>query len=240
MQAVNTSAQLTVVIPCLDEAGSIGAVVGRLRALLDPAGDQLVVVDNGSRDGTAVVARAAGASVVTEPRRGYGRACQAGAAAAPAGSVLLFLDGDGADDPGEVRRVLAPVLDGRADLSVGVRRRRAAGAMTLAQAGGNCVACAVISLLTGAPVSDLGSMRAIPASRLRKLDMRSRTYGWATEMTVKSLRAGYRYAEVPVRHERRAAGRSKVSGRPLAAARAGARIVWTAVRLSRWRPSQAG
>lgn len=236
---MNASAPLTVVIPCLDEAGSIGDVVRRLRCLIDPTRDRLVVVDNASRDATALVARAAGACVVTEPRRGYGRACQAGAAAAAAGSVLLFLDGDGADDPGEVRRVLAPVLDGEADLSVGVRRHRAAGAMTLAQAGGNRVACAVIGLLAGAPVTDLGSMRAIRTSRLRALDMRSQTYGWATEMTVKSLRAGYRYTEVPVRYERRTAGRSKVSGRPLAAARAGARIVWTAVRLSRWRPSGA-
>jgi glycosyltransferase involved in cell wall biosynthesis len=230
---------LTVVIPCLDEAGSIGDVVRRLQSIIDPARDRLVVVDNGSRDATAQVARAAGAAVTTEPRRGYGHACHAGLAVADDESIVLFLDGDGADDPGEVRRVLAPVLNGEADLSVGVRCDRARDAMTLVQSAGNHVACALISLLTRASVTDLASMRAIRASRLRALDMRSRTYGWATEMTVKSLRAGYQYVEVPVRYERRTAGRSKVSGRPLASARAGARILWTAVRLAGWRPPEA-
>jgi glycosyltransferase involved in cell wall biosynthesis len=230
---------LTVVIPCLDEAGSIGGVVGRLLESVDPARDRVLVVDNGSRDATASTAAAAGAEVVREPRRGYGYACHAGAAAAPRGSVLLFLDGDGADDPDEVRRVLAPVLTGDADLSVGVRRQRAAGSMTLLQAAGNRAACLLVSLVAGGRVTDLGSMRAIPASRLLALGMQSRTYGWSTEMTVKALRAGYRYAEVPVRYHRRAAGESKVSGRPVASLRAGARIIWTALRWSGWRPTGA-
>jgi glycosyltransferase involved in cell wall biosynthesis len=230
---------LTVVIPCLDEAGSIGAVVQRLLASIDPARDRVLVVDNGSRDATADRAAAAGAEVVREPRRGYGYACHAGARGAPAGSVLLFLDGDGADDPDEVRRVLEPVLTGAAELSVGVRRHRAAGSMTPLQAAGNRVACLLVSAVAGGRVTDLGSMRAIRADRLRALGMQSRTYGWSTEMTVKALRAGYRYAEVPVRYHCRAAGESKVSGRLVASLRAGARITWTALRWCGWRPGGA-
>src|SRR5262245_37285934 len=208
-------------------------------ASIDPARDRVIVVDNGSRDATGERAAAAGAVVVREPRRGYGFACHAGAIAAPTGSVLLFLDGDGADDPDEVRRVLEPVLAGAADLSVGIRRHRAAGSMTPLQAAGNRVACLLVSAVAGGRVTDLGSMRSIRADRLRALGMQSRTYGWSTEMTVKALRAGYRYAEVPVRYHRRAAGESKVSGRLVASLRAGARITWTALRWSAWRPGEA-
>lgn len=225
---------LRAVIPCLDEEDAIGSLVARLRAVLEPERDRVIVVDNGSRDRTAEVARNAGAEVVSEPRRGYGRACMAGARAAGDG-VIVFLDGDGADDPGDLHAVAAPVQSGLCDLAVGVRRHRERGSMTSFQQFGNRLATTLIGWMNGAHVSDLGPMRAIYVERLLALEPKALTYGWSTEMTVKALRAGYRYLEIPVRHRRRI-GVSKVSGTLMGSLRAGARILWTALRWSRWRP----
>jgi glycosyltransferase involved in cell wall biosynthesis len=226
-----------VIIPCLDEEQAIGPLVKALRAELDPAHDRVIVVDNGSRDRTAEVARAAGAEVVSEPTRGYGRACWAGVVAAGDG-IAVFLDGDGADDPADLRRVVDPVCAGHADLVVGVRRDREPGSMTPLQRFGNRLATAAISLACGSAVTDLGPLRAISVERLLALQPAARTYGWSTEMTLKALRAGYRYREVPVRHRRRI-GVSKVSGTVSGSVRAGVRILWTALRWSRWRPVPA-
>jgi glycosyltransferase involved in cell wall biosynthesis len=225
---------LRVVIPCLDEEAAIAPLVTSLRAILQPA-DRIIVVDNGSRDRTAEVARAAGAEVVSEPRRGYGRACMAGARAIHDG-VLVFLDGDGADDPGDIHLVAAPIQRGLVDLAVGVRRHREAGSMTLFQRLGNRLATTLIGRMNRAEISDLGPMRAIRVDRLLALEPEALTYGWSTEMTVKALRAGYRYLEVPVRHHRRI-GVSKVSGTLFGSMKAGARILWTVLRWSRWQPS---
>ena len=227
---------LTVIVPCLNEEPAIGSVVRSLRAVLDPARARVIVVDNGSRDRTAEVARAAGAEVVPEPRRGYGRACLAGVLAAGDG-VAVFLDGDGADHPEDLLRVVAPLRTGRADLVVGARQVRERGSMTTFQRFGNGLATTLIGLLCGARVTDLGPMRAIRVDRLLALEPRASTYGWATEMTVKALRAGYRYREVPVRYRRRA-GVSKVSGTLTGSVRAGARILWTALRCARWQPAR--
>jgi glycosyltransferase involved in cell wall biosynthesis len=223
------------VIPCLNEAETIGEVVRAARTVLDPERDVVVVVDNGSTDGTAGVAAHAGAEVVTEPRPGYGRACRAGLRVAS--GIALFMDGDRADDPADLQRVLEPILAGTADLVVGARSVRERGSMPLAQRAGNRVVCALVSMLCLSRVSDLGPMRAIPADLLRDLDMRAETYGWSTEMTVKAIRAGYRYREVPVGHRRRGGGRSKVSGTISGAVRAGGSLVWTALRWARWRPA---
>ena len=229
---------LRVIIPCLDEEPAIGALVRALRANLDAQRDRVIVVDNGSRDGTAAAAIAAGAEVVSEPRRGYGRACLAGVRAAEDG-IAVFLDGDGADHPGDLDQVAAPVREGRADLVVGARRQRERGSMTTFQRFGNRLATTLISSLCGTPVSDLGPMRAIRVERLLALQPQAGTYGWSTEMTVKALRAGYRYLEVPVQHRRRI-GLSKVSGTVSGSLRAGARILWTTIRWSRWRPLRVG
>jgi glycosyltransferase involved in cell wall biosynthesis len=225
-----------VIVPCLDEEPAIGSVVHSLRAVLDPARDRVIVVDNGSRDRTAEVARSAGAEVVPEPRRGYGRACLAGVLVAGDG-VAVFLDGDGADHPEDLLRVVAPLRAGRADLVVGARQVRERGSMTSFQRFGNGLATTLIGLLCGAHVTDLGPMRAIRVDRLLALEPRASTYGWATEMTVKALRAGYRYREVPVRYRRRV-GVSKVSGTLTGSVRAGARILWTALRCARWQPAR--
>jgi len=228
---------LRVVIPCLDEEKAIGPLVTALLRVLDPEIDHVIVVDNGSRDRTAEVARQAGARVIVEAHRGYGRACLAGVRAAADG-VLVFLDGDGADDPDDLMLVAAPVLEGAADLVVGVRRQRDSGSMTAFQRLGNRVATRLIGRMNRVQVSDLGPMRAIGLARLLALQPSAQTYGWSTEMTVKAIRAGYRYAEVPVRHHRRV-GVSKVSGTLSGSLRAGARILWTTLRWSRWRPASA-
>ena len=234
--APSVAESLRVIIPCLDEELAVGQLVAALRRNLDVA-DRVIVVDNGSHDRTAEVASAAGAEVVSEPNRGYGRACLAGARAAGDG-VAVFLDGDGADRPEDLTRVVAPIRAGAADLVVGSRRDREPGSMTAAQRFGNRLATSLIGLICGARVTDLGPMRAIRVDRLLALDPGAPTYGWSTEMTVKALRAGYRYVEIPVGHRRRI-GVSKVSGTFSGSVRAGFRILWTAVRWSRWRPGDA-
>lgn len=227
---------LRAIIPCLDEEPAIGQLVAALRRKLDP-GDRVIVVDNGSRDRTAEVASAAGAEVVSEPHRGYGRACLAGLRAARDG-VAVFLDGDGADPPEDLIRVVAPIRAGAADLVVGSRRDREPGSMTAAQRFGNRLATSLIGLICDARVTDLGPMRAIRVEKLLALDPQALTYGWSTEMTVKALRAGYRYVEIPVGHRRRI-GVSKVSGTFSGSVRAGFRILWTTVRWSRWHARNA-
>ncbi|MHB8611954.1 MAG: glycosyltransferase family 2 protein [Candidatus Dormibacteraceae bacterium] len=226
---------LRVIIPCLDEERAIGQLVTSLRRRLD-ARDRIIVVDNGSRDRTAEVALAAGAEVVTEPRHGYGRACLAGLRASGNG-IAVFLDGDGADHPEDLDRVVSPVRANAADLVVGARRDRESGSMTALQRFGNRLATSLIGWASDAQVTDLGPMRAIRVDCLLALEPRAQTYGWSTEMTLKALRAGYRYVEVPVRHRRRV-GVSKVSGTFWGSMRAGFRILWTAARWSRWRPTE--
>jgi hypothetical protein len=175
---------------------------------------RVIVVDNGSTDATAQEARAAGAEVVHEARRGYGHACSAGVAAAGEAEVLVFLDGDFSSLPAELPVVLAPILSGEADLVLGSRTRGhiAPGAMPPQQRFGNWLASRLMSRLYGLAVSDLGPYRAIRRSLLAGLDMREMTYGWPTEMMVKAAKGDARLVEVPVSWHPRQAGRSKVSG----------------------------
>lgn len=224
------------IVPALDEATSIATVVEGVRA--QPLIDAVVVVDNGSTDGTAAAAVAAGATVVREPRRGYGRACRAGVRAVPGAEVLVLLDGDGADDPADLPRVLAPLLAGEADLVVGSRAlgRRDPGSMTRAQVAGNRMATVTIRALHGLRVTDLGPMRAIRRSDLLALGMGEMTFGWSAEMAVKAARSGLRYAEVPVAYRRRIGGESKVGGSPIGSVRAAVRIALAVARTARWRP----
>jgi glycosyltransferase involved in cell wall biosynthesis len=234
-----TAGPLAVVIPALDEEPVIAEVVGRVRRHLRPGVDRVIVVDNGSIDTTAARAVAAGADVVAEPRRGYGRACRAGVEAAAGAEVVILMDGDGADDPGLIPSIAGPVLRDAADLVVGVREpsRREPGSMTVLQSFGNRLVAAAIHALVGSPVADIGPLRAIRRQRLLDLDMSEMTYGWSTEMTVKALRVGYRYLELPVPYARRV-GRSKVSGDLVASIRAGARILATVVRYRGWQPAR--
>lgn len=228
--------RIVAVVPCLNEAPSVARVVRTLRA--QPLLDRVVVVDNGSTDGTARIAEEAGADVVREERRGYGYACKAGVAAARDADVIVLLDGDAADDPDDLPRILAPLLAGGADLVVGSRAigAREAGSMTPQQVVGNKIAAWLMRWIYGVRVTDLGPFRCIRRCDLLALDMQEMTYGWSVEMMVKAARAGYRYREVPVRYMRRI-GVSKVGGTLKGSVRAGWCIVSTTLRYWRWSPS---
>jgi len=218
---------IVVIIPALDEEQAIGDVVGAI----PPVVHEVIVVDNGSRDHTADVARAAGATVVAEPRRGYGQACQTGIAAAGGADVVVFLDGDGSDEPGQLTEIVAPILEGRADLVIGSRSlgRRAPGAQPWHAVLGTRLCVGLMNLLTGARATDLGPFRAVSAEALRRLEMRDRDYGWTVEMQVKAARAGLRVVEVPVDYRPRV-GKSKVSGTLRGTFGAGTKIIATILR----------
>jgi hypothetical protein len=222
-----SAVRLVVVIPALDEEEAIGQVLREIPGSVA----RTIVVDNGSRDRTAEVAREAGAQVVSEPRRGYGRACLAGIAAAPDADVFVFLDGDHSDYPGQLGDVVAPILADRADLVIGSRQlgRRRAGAHPWHAVVGTRACVLLMNLLTGSRATDLGPFRAVTREALRGLDMRDPDYGWTVEMQVKAARRGLRVVEVPVDYRPRI-GRSKVSGTVRGTLGAGTKIVLTILR----------
>ena len=224
--------RIAVIIPVLDEEAAVGLVVHEIPR--DLVGE-IVVVDNGSTDRTAEVARAAGARVVHEPVRGYGAACRAGALAARAADILVFLDGDRSDDPAEMSTVLGPVLEGRADLVIGARigRLTEAGAVTPHQRLGNRLVTSIVRRLYGLRLSDIGPFRAIRAEVLADLRMEQTTYGWPVEMVVKAAKKGYRVVNVPVSCRRRI-GRSKVAGTLKGSLLAGYHLLSTTFRYA-WR-----
>ncbi|CAN5180044.1 glycosyltransferase family 2 protein [soil metagenome] len=230
--------RIVAVVPALDEASSIAGVVETLRGQEAVGLHRVIVVDNGSGDGTGRVARRAGAHVVREERRGYGYACLAGVLAAEEADVIVLLDGDAADDPCDLSRVLDPLLSGEADLVVGSRTlgTREPGSMTVQQVLGNRLAAFLMRNIYGVAITDLGSFRAIRRADLLALGMREMTYGWPVEMMVKAARAGYRYRETPVKHRRRSGGVSKVGGTLKGSFMAGWYILSTVFRYSRWTP----
>lgn len=236
---------VVVVLPALNEEAAIGAQVRGLRAhpaLRALGATRVIVVDNGSEDGTAAAATRAGATVVCEPRRGYGQACLAGVRAAEPGAIILLMDADGSDDLDGTARVLETVVRGEADLGVGSRARGYSdpGALTPQQKVGNALAAWLLRPLAGVRVSDLGPVRAIAREALLALDMREMTYGWSTEMLLKAGRAGWRVVEVPVDYHRRAGGRSKVAGTLVGTLRASWAILGALARYARWRPEMVG
>ena len=204
---------LAVVIPALNEAGNIRSLVQEVRQVV-PA--HIIVADNGSTDDTAGEARAAGAIVVSELRRGYGYACEAGVAKAAElnADVVVFLDADHSFLPAELPRLLLPLLQDRADLVLGSRwlGHIAPGAMPPQQRFGNWLAARLMSTLYDIRVSDLGPYRAIRLPLLVSLDMQEMTYGYPTEMMVKAAKRGERIVEVPVSFHPRRSGHSKISG----------------------------
>jgi glycosyltransferase involved in cell wall biosynthesis len=183
-----------------------------------PAGlvDAVVVVNNGSIDRTAQVAREAGAVVVDEPQAGYGYACAAGIRQSTHydPEALVFLDADGSFDPAQIEDLIAPIRSGQADLVLGSRPAGGMerGAMPVHARFGNWLVSRLMRLLYGLQVTDLGPYRAIRINLLSQLSMREMTYGWPTEMMVKAARLGARVVEVPVHYRLRRGGRSKVSG----------------------------
>lgn len=214
------------VIPALDEEPSIGAVV---ESLNHRAIRQIVVGDNGSRDSTARVALERGAEVVTVEERGYGAAC-AGAIGTirPEIDTILFVDGDGSDDPSEIDDLLAPIERGEADLVIGSRSlgHVEPGALTPQQRFGNWLATRLILLRFGHRYTDLGPFRAIRRETLDRIDMQDRRYGWTVEMQIRALQIGARVIEVPVTYRRRV-GKSKISGTVSGVIKAGWWILWT-------------
>lgn len=221
-----------VIIPALDEEAALPGVLAAIPAAY-AAG--VVVVDNGSRDETAMVARRWGARVVSEPRRGYGAACLAGIAAldgAPDGDIIVFLDGDGSTDASELGALVAPIDAGVAELVVGSRTLAAASAAHVpahARAG-NALAVWLVGRVTGARFSDLGPFRALRLGTLRALALSDRDFGWNIEMQIRAVRAGVRWREIEVRHRPRAAGTSKISGTIRGSVHAGWKILWTVAR----------
>jgi glycosyltransferase involved in cell wall biosynthesis len=202
--------RISVVIPTHNEAQSIGRVLADL-----PNGlvTEVVVVDSNSSDGTPEIAAKLGARVIHEPLRGYGRACLTGLAAATNPDIVVFLDGDYSDRPGELPLLLAPILSGCADIALGSRlgNQSVHGAMPWHQTLGNRLAAFLIRLLYGVRVSDLGPFRAARSEVLRQLSLQEPTYGWAVEMILKGALAGFRIVEVPVSYYPRI-GKSKISG----------------------------
>jgi glycosyltransferase involved in cell wall biosynthesis len=222
--------RVDVIIPALDEERALPRVLADL-----PRGTvrRVIVADNGSRDRTADVARAGGAEVVSEPRRGYGAACLRALAKLrdDPPDIVVFLDGDYSDHPDELPRLIAPIVRGDADLVIGSRTLGgpARGSLTVQQRAGNAVACRALRLLYGARYTDLGPFRAIRWSALERLGMNDRDYGWTVEMQVKAARAGMRHAEVPVSYRRRI-GISKVSGTVRGTLGASSKILWVLAR----------
>ena len=199
--------RVSVIIPTHNEAQAIGRVLADLPSDLVT---EVIVVDSNSSDGTAEIAAKLGARVVQEPRRGYGRACLTGLASTNTPDVVVFLDGDYSDRPAELPILLAPIIEQRADITLGSRVNNK-GALPWHQAFGNRLAAWLIRILYGVTISDLGPFRAARADILRQLELEEATYGWAVEMILKGASQGFRILEVPVSYYPRI-GKSKISG----------------------------
>ncbi len=223
---------IAVIIPAFNEAEAIGRVIADIpRELVS----EVVVVNNNSTDATAERARSAGATVLDEPRQGYGFSCLAGIdylRAKPPSErpeITVFLDGDYSDYPEEMTSLLRPVMAGECDLAIGARVRKGKGAMPGHQRFGNRLATTLIRLLYGVKFTDLGPFRAIRFDRLLALGMQDQTYGWTVEMQVKAVKQGFRICEVPVSYRARI-GRSKISGSIGSSLLAGRRMIATILR----------
>src|SRR5215471_15135521 len=221
---------VAVVIPTLDEEQSIADVVRSLpRAIVS----RVIVADGGSRDATVARAQAAGAEVI-DAGPGYGRACLAAAMAAEDADIVVFMDGDGADDPENIAQLVEPIHAGRYDFVIGSRARgkREAGSIAWHQLAAGRLAGWGMRLLYGVRYTDMCALRAIRRHTLLQLGMRELTYGWNVEMQMRVARAGLRILEIPVDYHRRRGGKSKVAGSLIGTLLAGARILATFARVS--------
>lgn len=223
-----------VIIPAYNEERSIARVVADIPS---PPVREVVVVNNRSSDQTREAASRAGATVLDEPRPGYGQACLRGIEYVRERSgpedIIVFLDGDYSDYPEELTQIIAPMQSGEADLVIGSRAtgRREAGSMTPQQIFGNKLATWLLKVLYGASFTDLGPFRAIRREALDRLGMEDRNYGWTVEMQLKAVKKGLRYTEVPVSYRKRI-GFSKVSGTLKGTIMAGYKIIWTILKYS--------
>jgi Glycosyl transferase family 2 len=220
--------KIAVVIPALNEEAAVGDVVTGVRAALGQHLDQLIVADNGSTDRTAQVASAAGATVVSEPERGYGAACLAALALVkPEAEIVLFVDSDGSDIVADAPKIIASLVEGSADLVIGSRVAAfiEPGAMTVPQRFGNWLAPLLVRLIWDVRYSDLGPFRAIRRDALERLSMQDRDFGWTIEMQVRAAKQGLRIVEVPTGYRRRI-GISKISGTIRGVLLAGTKILF--------------
>ena len=234
-------ANTAIVIPALNEE----AALRQLLTEIPPAFAQwIIVVDNGSTDRTAAVARAANAVVVSEPERGYGRACLRGFTTAQnlGADFVVFMDGDGSDDPADLSALLTPVIEGEADFSIGSRvsARSERGAIPPQALLGNWMVSHMIRMLYGVRLHDIGSFRVIRCSALEALQMNEMTFGWPVEMLVKAARAHYRILEQPIHYRRRSHGRSKVAGTLVGSLKAAYYMVSTTLRYAGAKRIHAG
>ena len=215
-----------VVIPAYNEEKSIGRV---LEEIPKDWIQEVIVVDNGSSDSTSAVAKRGGARVVVEPNRGYGNACLTGIAHLPEHTeVVVFMDGDYSDYPGEIPNLLSNLWSKEADMVIGSRvlGHCEKGSLTFSQKVGNRLSTLLIKWLYGHAYTDLGPFRAIKTEALRRLKMRDRNFGWTVEMQIKALQQGLKVIEVPVSYRERI-GKSKISGTISGTFKAGGKILWT-------------
>lgn len=215
---------ISVVIPAYNEEESIALVVGAIPKEVN----SIFVVDNGSTDTTAAKAKNAGATVIYEPKQGYGVACQAGIKAAAGCDILVILDGDYSDYPEEMHLLFDPIINDKADFVLGSRVLgiHEPGALPLQSRWGNALAVFLIRLLFKYSFTDMGPFRAIRYDMLMNLDMRDLNFGWNVEMQTKAVRQGLRIKEVPVRYRMRL-GKSKISGTISGIVRAGTKIIYS-------------
>ena len=235
-----TALRRALIIPALNEEASIALAVEEVSYELF---EQVLVVDNGSTDATAVRAAQGGAEVVREPCRGYGQACWTGIQSLRKGiDTVVFMDGDLSDDPADAARLVETLEEGSYDLVIGSRvlGRAEAGSLEPWQRFGNLLATCLIQLFWGVRFTDLGPFRAVRLEALKRLEMKDRGFGWTVEMQAKAAQMGLRTCEAPVRYRQRRYGRSKISGNLLGSLQAGITILWTLLGclLSRQRPSE--
>lgn len=223
--------RIAAVIPVLEEEVAIGPVV---RAIPRDWVDEVIVVDGGSRDATVARAGEAGATVIAGVGRGYGRACRAGADAAAGAEIIVFLDGDGSDDPRHIPALVAPILSGEADFVLGSRTRghREAGSMSALQVFAGYAVGLMLWALYRARYTDMSPFRVIRRASLERLGLREMTFGWNLEMQARAARLGCRILELPVDCRRRLGGVSKVSGNAIGTVKASARILRTLARVA--------
>ncbi len=217
---------IKVIIPAFNEADSIAQVIAEIPDTVS----EIIVVSNNSTDDTIKNAKKAGATVLSELRKGYGYACLCGmdyvAKQSKRPDIIVFIDGDYSDYPEELDKVIAPILEKDIDFVIGarVKRLREEGSMTPQQVFGNWLATFLMKLLFGATFTDLGPFRAIKYNKLLTLEMEDKTYGWTVEMQLKALKKKLTYTEVPVRYKKRI-GISKVSGTVKGSIFAGVKIL---------------